>query len=129
MKQSLCRLCFFFDFCKGFQIFIMKIIIPTFVKKYKFYVITTSALLIWVTFFDGSNLIAQFRLWQKLNNLRDEKEFYTQQLQQVRQEEKEVMGNAKAMGKFAREKYLMKKEGETIFVIVDEENKNIEEKN
>lgn len=104
----------------------MKIVIPAFVRKYQFYIITTASLLIWVIFFDGNSLIAQFRLWQKLSNLREEKEFYQKQLQQVQEEEKEVMGNPKAMEKFAREKYIMKKEGETVYVIVDEDNKNID---
>jgi cell division protein DivIC len=37
-----------------------------------------------------------------------------------------VMGNKKLVEKFAREKYLMKKPKEEIFVIVDEENQPIE---
>jgi hypothetical protein len=36
------------------------------------------------------------------------------------------MGNHKSMEKFAREKYLMKKTGETVFVVVDEDNKSVD---
>jgi cell division protein DivIC len=38
----------------------------------------------------------------------------------------EVMGNKKLIEKFAREKYLMKRPNEEIFVIVDEDNQPIE---
>jgi len=104
----------------------MKIYIPTFLHKYRFYVITASGLLVWITFFDGSNLISQFRLWQKYTEIENQKEYYVEALKKVKHEEKEVMGNTDAMEKFAREKYLMKKTGETVFVIVDKENKTIE---
>ncbi|WP_337040520.1 FtsB family cell division protein [Emticicia sp. 17c] len=104
----------------------MKIYVPAFLHKYRFYLLTTLGLLVWITFFDGSSLIAQFRLWQKYRELEEQKEYYVDALKKVKQEEKEVMGNTDAMEKFAREKYLMKKTGETVFVIVDENNKSIE---
>ena len=105
----------------------MKIYVPKFVHKYRFYVLTLLGLLIWVVFFDGSNLVAQFRLWQKLSDLENQQEYYVTELKKVKEEEKEVMGNHKSMEKFARENYLMKKTGETVFVIVDEDNKSDEE--
>lgn len=104
----------------------MKIYIPVFVHKYRFYVLTSVGLLVWVTFFDGSNLTAQFRLWQKLHDLENQQAYYVEELKKVKEEETEVMGNHKSMEKFAREKYLMKKTGETVFVIVDEDNESIE---
>ncbi|GAB3513563.1 FtsB family cell division protein [Emticicia fontis] len=104
----------------------MKIYVPAFLHKYRFYVLTTVVLLVWIAFFDGSNLISQFRLWQKYQEIEAEKEYYVDALKKVKQEEKEVMGNADAMEKFAREKYLMKKTGETVFVIVDENNQSVE---
>ena len=104
----------------------MKIYVPALLHKYRFYALTSLGLLVWITFFDGSNLISQFRLWQKYRELENEKEYYAEALKKVKQEEREVMGNADAMEKFAREKYLMKKTGETVFVIVDENNKTIE---
>ena len=104
----------------------MKIYIPAFLHKYRFYVLTSVGLLVWVIFFDGSNLIAQARLWQKLHDLQNQQEYYVSELKKVKEEEQEVMGNHKSMEKFAREKYLMKKTGETVFVIVDEDNQTIE---
>ena len=105
----------------------MKIYIRKFAPKYRFYILTLTGLLIWIIFFDGSNLIAQFRLIQKLSDLENQKEYYVDELKKVKQEEREVMGNHKSMEKFAREKYLMKKTGETVFVVVDEDNNSIEQ--
>ena len=106
----------------------MKTYVPKFINRYRFYVITLLGLLIWVSFFDGSNLIAQFRLLNKLSDLENQQEYYVEELKKVKEEEREVMGNHKSMEKFAREKYLMKKTGETVFVVVDEDNNSVEEK-
>jgi len=107
----------------------MKTYVPKFINRYRFYVITLLVLLIWVSFFDGSNLIAQFRLLNKLSDLENQQEYYIEELKKVKEEEREVMGNHKSMEKFAREKYLMKKTGETVFVVVDEDNKSVEADN
>ncbi len=104
----------------------MKIYVPKFVHRFRFYALTLAGLLVWVIFFDGSNLIAQARLWQKLSDLENQQDYYVDELKKVKTEEKEIMGNHLSMEKFAREKYLMKKTGETVFVVVDEDNKSVE---
>jgi cell division protein DivIC len=107
----------------------MKIIIPFVPKKYQFQFWTALAMFVWILFFDGSNLIAQFKLWQKYRDYEAQKQYYAEQIKQVERERQEVLGNPKAMEKFAREKYLMKKEGESVFVILDKGNKSVETPN
>ncbi len=104
----------------------MKKQIIKFLIKYRFYSLTGGGLLIWVSYFDGSSLWAQIQLRAKLSDLKSQQEYYDSELRKVRLEENEVMGTKEAMEKFAREKYLMKKNGETIFIIVDEENKSVD---
>ena len=104
----------------------MKITIKFIPKKYQFQFLTGLALLVWIIFFDGSNLIAQFKLWQKFRDYENQKEYYVEQLKQVKTERQEVLGNTKSMEQFAREKYLMKKDGESVFIILDNENKSVE---
>jgi len=53
----------------------------------------------------------------KLRSLDDEKEYYIQKVAEVEKDRKELMTNKELLEKFAREKYLMKKETEDIFVI------------
>lgn len=64
----------------------------------------------------------------ELNHLESQKEFYKGELKNIKQEEKDVLGTYASLEKFAREKFLMKKEGETVFVLVDEDDKTINEK-
>ncbi|NBA88739.1 septum formation initiator family protein [Emticicia sp. CRIBPO] len=106
----------------------MKKVLPSYFKRNQFYFYTALGFLVWLTFFDRSNLISQFNLWMDLNKLEEQKGYYEEQLRLVKIEEKEIMGNAKSLEKFAREKYLMKKEGETVFVLVDKDGNLIEEK-
>ena len=65
-------------------------------------------------------------MYRELARLADEKKYYVQKLREVEIERMEVMGNKKLVEKFAREKYLMKKPNEEIFVIVDEDNQPLE---
>lgn len=65
-------------------------------------------------------------MYRELGRLEDEKKYYIQKIKEVETERIEVMGNKKLVEKFAREKYLMKKPKEEIFVIVDEDNQPIE---
>lgn len=105
----------------------MKFDFPTFLKKNSFYVYSSAFFIIWLTFFDGANLISQFKYWQKLREYRGQIDYYEEELVKVKAKEKGILSNLDALEKFGREKYLMKKEGETVFVLVDGEGKLMEE--
>lgn len=96
-----------------------------FFDTYRFYVTSFLFLVIWITFFDRSNLIKQAELSFKLNSLSNQQEYYEAEIESILAEEKEVLGSFSSMEKYAREKYFLKKEGETVFVLVDEEDKII----
>lgn len=83
------------------------------------YVITSFVLLFWIAFFDKNDLISQMDLSNKLELLNDEKQYYLAEIEKTKSDMKELMTNPKDLEKFAREKYLMKKENEDIFVIVE----------
>lgn len=106
----------------------MKKVSSPFFVKYRFYIISSLVLAVWLIFFDRSNLIKQFEMIVELNHLESEKEFFEDELKNIKQEEKEVLGSYSSLEKYAREKYLMKKEGETVFVLVDENDKPLIEK-
>ena len=82
-----------------------------------FYVVTGFCFLIWLTFLDSNDLISRFSLSAKLHSLENEKEYYEKKIKEVEQDRKELMTNKELLEKFAREKYLMKKESEDVFVI------------
>ncbi len=91
-----------------------------------FYVATALALLTWMTFFDANDLPSQARNWLKLRELEEETTFYQAEIRDVQTERREVLGSNRLREKFAREKYLMKKPTEDVFVIVDELNDPLE---
>lgn len=85
------------------------------------YVLVTLIFLVGILFFDKNNLIMQYSLSEKLDELKDQKEFYQHEITRDSMALKTLMGNADSLEKFGREKYLMKKDNEDIFLIIEEE--------
>ena len=77
--------------------------------------------LFWIVFIDSNDLFTQYRLGSKLSNLKDEKTYYSEKIEEVKKDREELMSDKELLEKFAREKYLMKKPTEDIFVVVEEE--------
>lgn len=90
-----------------------------------FYLGTSFLFLVWITFFDGNDLISLFSNRLKLVETEGEIEFYQQKIDQVVLERSRLHGNTAAMERFAREKFLMKKEDEDVFVYPEEPNTSI----
>lgn len=76
------------------------------------------AIVVWVAFFDKNDLMSQYELTQKLKQLQTERGYYNQEIEKSKNDMNELRTNPSNLEKFAREKYLMKKENEEIFVIV-----------
>ncbi|MFM8741629.1 MAG: FtsB family cell division protein [Cytophagales bacterium] len=85
-----------------------------------FYWVTGLCFLVWMFFLDSNDLISRFKLSSKLRSLENEKEYYQAKITEVEKDRKELMTNRELLEKFAREKYLMKKEKEDIFIIQEE---------
>lgn len=85
------------------------------------YVITILAFLLWMTVFDENNFIAQYKTRQKLKDLEKDKNYYITEIENSKENLNELMSSMDNLEKFAREKYLMKKDNEDIFVFVEEE--------
>ena len=85
------------------------------------YAITIIVFGIWMLFFDNNNFIAQIRLSRSLNELEMEKQYYLSEIEKDRQATYELMTDTLTLEKFGREQYLMKRDNEDIYLIVDEE--------
>ncbi|MFZ6009363.1 MAG: FtsB family cell division protein [Bacteroidota bacterium] len=85
-----------------------------------FYMVTGAIFFMWVLCLDSNNLITRFQLTSKLSSLEDEKEYYEKKIQDVEKDREELFGTRELVEKFAREKYLMKKETEDIFIVIEE---------
>lgn len=86
------------------------------------YALTAAIFVIWISFFDENNLITQYQYHAELSKLQDEEVFYKEELLKIQKSLKELQTNPKTLEKFARENYLMKKDNEELFVIVEVED-------
>ncbi|MBL4707994.1 MAG: septum formation initiator family protein [Flavobacteriales bacterium] len=93
--------------------------IPSYLKNK--YALTIGVFLVWIAFFDQNNLITQYQYHAELNKLEEEKYFYQEELKIIQEDLFELQSNPKTLEKFAREKYLMKKDDEVLFVIIEED--------
>ena len=72
-------------------------------------------------FFDSNDAFMLFKLRRELSQIRSEKEYYQQRIEETRIDLENLLNDNQKLEKFAREKYLMKNPDEDIFVIVVKE--------
>jgi cell division protein FtsB len=84
------------------------------------YVITFLIFYLWLFFFD------QHSIWERKGNentiesLEKEKSYFIEKIENDKNRIHELKTNKKNLEKFAREQYLMKKENEDIFILIEE---------
>lgn len=86
-----------------------------------FYFLTAAGFVVWMTLFDSNDLGKQYDMYHKWQELRNEKEYYEANIKLVQQDRAELLSSPALLEKFAREKYLMKRPGEDVFVLVPKE--------
>ena len=79
------------------------------------------AFLLWLLFFDRYNLIFRYKTVRELKSAHEQKDYYKEQIRKDNKAIKELITDTNTLEKFAREKYLMKKDNEDIFLIEKEE--------
>jgi len=84
------------------------------------YIFTSLVFLLWLLLFDQNNLSERRKSTREYNQLVQEKEYYQKKITEDRKRINELKTNTDNLEKFAREQYLMKKDNEDIFVIVEE---------
>lgn len=90
--------------------------IPSWLKNK--YLLTLVGFAVWMLFFDDRDLfVTVFKQRHELNDLRKSKQYYEQQITGTQKELDQLKINAFTIEKYAREKYLMKRDNEDLFVI------------
>ena len=87
------------------------------------YILTSILFFLWILIFDSNNLINRMQKINNLKQLQKEKIEYIEQIKTDSRKLEELITNKENLEKFAREQYLMKKENEDIFIILDEDEK------
>ena len=73
--------------------------------------------LFWIILLDDYNLITQNKIKKKVTDLKNQKAFYINEIKQDSSELSNLRSDSKTQEKFAREKFLMRKDNEDIFII------------
>jgi cell division protein FtsB len=79
------------------------------------------AFVVWMLFFDQNNWLRQLSLSSELNEAKRQEQYYMDEIASDSLKLHELTTNDESVEKLAREKYLMKKDGEEVFLIVREE--------
>jgi cell division protein DivIC len=77
---------------------------------------TVLVFLVWMTFFDENSFISTIKNQMKLAEMEDERDHYLKEIAESTADLKLLQNDTELLEKFAREKYLMKKDDEEIFV-------------
>ena len=92
--------------------------IPAWLKNK--YFLTSVGFVVWILFFDNRDFItSHFRERAELVKLEKSKQYYEKQIAVTKQELDQLKTNPALLEKYAREKYLMKKDNEDLFLIKD----------
>ena len=89
--------------------------IPSWLKSK--YLLTGAFFVIWMVFFDPKDILSDLERRDKLNELETSELHLKQQITDARKELDLLKNNAQSIEKYAREKYLMKKDNEDLFIV------------
>ncbi|MEQ8303180.1 MAG: septum formation initiator family protein [Cytophagales bacterium] len=85
-----------------------------------FYFLATAAFLVWMSFFDSNDFFTLYGLNKKISDLESDKKYYIEKIDEVKKDREELLSDSELLERFARERYLMKKESEDLYVIIPE---------
>ena len=91
-------------------------ILKFFINKY---FLTTVVFLVWLVFFDSNNILTNMRTRDKLNGLRKDKKFYIDEVKKDSILVQKLLYDTLELEKYARERYLMKKDNEDVYLVID----------
>ncbi len=95
---------------------VLKKILRIFINKY---FVTTVAFIVWLVFFDSNSLVERNKLQEKLDILNLEKRFYLDEIKKDSTLTWQLLSDSTQLEKFARERYLMKKDKEDVYLVID----------
>ena len=89
--------------------------IPSFLHN-KFF-LAGAGFVVWMLFFDRNDLLTQLERKKELREIKASQHYFAQRIAEDRKFSKDLQFNASALEKYAREKYLMKRDNEDLFLV------------
>jgi len=84
------------------------------------YVITLVAFGVWMIFFSSNNLLSQRKLRKQLKDSRAEREYYLREIEINKRNIFLLDNDLEHLERIARERFLMKRDNEDIFIFIEE---------
>lgn len=81
------------------------------------YIIALTGFVVLMLFVDHNDIFLQLERRKQLNALNASKEFYINKIEETKKNLSDLQNNAAALEKYAREKYLLKRDNEDLFVV------------
>ena len=81
------------------------------------YLITFIVFLVWIFFIDKFDIITQIKMNKEFKQLKQQHEFYKEEIGKDSTKIYNLNNNPEEQERFARERFLMKKENEDLFIV------------
>ncbi|MER3463952.1 MAG: septum formation initiator [Chitinophagaceae bacterium] len=86
------------------------------------YFLSFAGFVAWMLFFDERDVFTVMKHRQELNQLLRSKKYYTEQINQEKTELEKLRFDPATLEKYAREKYYMKRDGEELFLVPEQQS-------
>ncbi len=103
---------------------LIKKILPFITNRY---FIVALCFAVWMIFFDQRDFFQQRERATELNKLEAAKKYYQEEISNTKKQLENLQNNPAAIEKFARERYLLKRDGEEVYLFEDS-NTSVEKK-
>ena len=81
------------------------------------YLLAASLFAVWMLFFDRNDFFTQMQRKKELAEIEEGKEYFAKKIAEGKKFSSDIRSNADAVEKFVREKYLMKRDNEDLYLI------------
>jgi cell division protein DivIC len=83
------------------------------------YFIVTLGFMVWMLFFDQRDFFQQRERAAELKKLEEAKKYYQKEIERTQKQLDNLQNNKAAIEKYARERYLLRREGEEVYLFED----------
>lgn len=85
-----------------------------------FFFLSSVLFVVWMFFINSMDVFSVLKLKSKLSELKDQKAYYLEKIETVKEEREALLNNQDLLERFARENYLMKKPSEDVFIVEED---------
>lgn len=97
-------------------------LIPAWIRNK--YFLSAAGFLIWILFFDPRDVFTQFQHRRELKELQASRAWYKKEIAKETADAEQLKSNPAIIEKYSREKYLMKRDNEDLFIVPENPDVN-----